>query len=132
MGDFGGQSATELDSHANMAVAGANVSIISKSGLIATVTPFSPDLPAMDDVEIGDVAMVWDDPRTGTPYILVMRNVLLIPTMDHNLMDYFWMRPPSTMHLCPRYRIIPSWIRILECIYTWISMVYSRTSLLVN
>ena len=89
MGDFGGQSATELDSHANMAVAGANLSIISKSGLIATVTPFSPDLPAMDDVEIGDVAMVWDDPRTGTPYILVMRNALLIPTMDHNLIPPF-------------------------------------------
>ena len=92
MGDYGGQSATELDSHANMAVAGANVSIISKSGLIATVTPFSPDLPAMDDVEIGDVAMVWEDPRTGTPYILVMRNSLLIPTMDHNLIPPFLIR----------------------------------------
>ena len=92
MGDYGGQSATELDSHANMAVAGANVSIISKSGLIATVTPFSPDLPAMDDVEIGDVAMVWEDPRTGIPYILVMRNALLIPTMDHNLIPPFLIR----------------------------------------
>jgi hypothetical protein len=37
MGDYGGQTATELDSHANMAVAGANVSVISKSGLMATV-----------------------------------------------------------------------------------------------
>lgn len=82
MGDYGGQSATELDSHANMAVAGANVSIISKSGLIATVTPFSPDLPAMDDVEIGDVAMVWEDPRTGTPYILVICNEELIVDSD--------------------------------------------------
>jgi hypothetical protein len=54
-----------LDSHANLAVAGANVSIISKSGLVATVTPFSPDLPPMDDVEIGDVAMVYNDPRIG-------------------------------------------------------------------
>ena len=88
MGQYSGQSATELDSHANMAVAGTNVSIISKSGLKATVTPFSPDLSAMDDVEIGDVAMAYDDPFNGVTYILVMRNALLIPTMNHNLKPY--------------------------------------------
>ena len=92
MGDYSGQSATELDSHANMAVAGANVSIISKSGLVATVTPFSSDLPQMDDVEIGDVAMAYDDPRTGVTYLLVMRNALLIPSMDHNLIPPFLIR----------------------------------------
>ena len=92
MGDYGGQTATELDSHANMAVAGANVSVISKSGLMATVTPFSADLPPMDDVEIGDVAMVYDDPRKGITYILVMRNALLIPTMVHNLISPFLIR----------------------------------------
>ena len=70
MENYSGQSATELDSHANMAVAGANVSIISKSGLVATVTPFSDDLPPMDNVEIGDVEIAYDDPRTGVTYIL--------------------------------------------------------------
>jgi hypothetical protein len=75
-----------------MAVAGANVSIISKSGLVAAVTPFSADLPPMDDVEIGDVAMVYDDPRMGVTYILVMRNALLIPTINHNLVPPFLVR----------------------------------------
>ncbi len=105
MGEYGGQTATELDSHANMAVAGANVSIISKKGLVATVTPFLEDLPPMDDVEIGDVAMEYDDPRKGITYILVMSNALLIPSMDHNLIPpflireagLFWMRSPSSM-----------------------------------
>ena len=92
MGDYGGQTATELDSHVNMAVAGANVSIIFKSGLMATVTPFSADLPPMDNVEIGDVAMAHDDPRKGITYILVMRNALLISTMDHNLILPFLIR----------------------------------------
>ena len=92
MGDYGGQTAMELDSHANMAVAGANVLVISKSGLMATVTPFSADLPPMDDVEIGDVAMAYDDPRKDITYILVMRNALLIPTMDHNLIPPFLIR----------------------------------------
>jgi hypothetical protein len=68
-----------------MAVAGANV---LKSGLKATVTPYSLDLSAIDDVEIGDVAMAYDNPYTGVTYILVMRNALLIPTMNHNLKPY--------------------------------------------
>ncbi len=89
MGEYSGQSATELDSNANMAVAGANVSIISKSGLVATVTPFSLDIPSMDDVEIGDVAMAYDNPRTGLIYLLVMRNALIIPSMNHNLLPPF-------------------------------------------
>jgi len=46
----------------------------------------------MDDVEIGDVAMAYDDPRTGVTYILVTRNALLIPTMDHNLVPPFLIR----------------------------------------
>ena len=92
MENYSGQSATELDSHANMAVAGANVSIISKSGLVATVTPFSDDLPPMDNVEIGDVAIAYDDPRTGVTYILIIRNALLIPTMSHNLIPPFLIR----------------------------------------
>ena len=92
MGAYSGQSATELDSHANMSVAGANVSVISKSGLVATVTPFSGELPPLDDVEIGDVAMAYDHPQTGITYILVMRNALLIPTMDHNLIPPFLLR----------------------------------------
>ena len=31
----------------------------------------------MDDVEIGDVAMAYDDPYTGVTYILVMRMLCL-------------------------------------------------------
>ena len=80
MGDYGGQTGTELDSHANMAVAGANVSIISKSGLVATVTPFSPDLPPMDDVEIGDVAIAYDNPLSGETFLLVIRSKRWITT----------------------------------------------------
>jgi hypothetical protein len=92
LGGYDGQSATELDSHANMAVAGNGVLVISKSGMSATVTPFSSDIPLMEDVEIGDVAMVYDDPIHGTTYFLVMRNALLIPTMDHILLPPFLAR----------------------------------------
>jgi hypothetical protein len=48
LGGYDGQSATELDSHTNMAVAGNGVSVISKSGVSATVTPFLLDIPLME------------------------------------------------------------------------------------
>jgi hypothetical protein len=92
MGMYSGLSATELDSHANMAVAGSETTVIARSGMFANVTPFSKDLPAMDMVEIGDVAMCYDDPISLITYILVMKNALLIPSMGHNLIPPFLIR----------------------------------------
>ena len=42
------KSTTELDSHANMPVAGAHSTIISQTGLHAEVATYSPDLPSPD------------------------------------------------------------------------------------
>ncbi len=92
LGGYDGQSATELDSHANMAVAGNGVLVISKSGMSATVTPFLLDIAPIEDVEIGDVAMAYNDPIRGTTCFLVMCNALLIPTMDHNPLPLFLAR----------------------------------------
>jgi hypothetical protein len=92
MGMYSGLSATKLDSHANMAVAGNETTIIARSGAFATVTPFSKDLPAMDMVEIGDAAMCFDDPISLETFILVMKNGLLIPMMGHNLIPPFLIR----------------------------------------
>jgi hypothetical protein len=60
MGTYYGLNVMELDSHANMSVAGGGTSVIAKSGHFATVTPFSPDLPVLEKVEIGDAAMCND------------------------------------------------------------------------
>jgi hypothetical protein len=62
--------ATELDSHANMAVAGSDCTVIATSGCHATVTPFSLNLPTMDMVEIGDVAIGYNDPISLQTYLL--------------------------------------------------------------
>ena len=43
----------------------------------------------MEKLEIGDVAIVYDNPITLVTYLLVMRNAFLIPSMSHNLL------PPS-------------------------------------
>jgi len=47
IGFYGDLSITELDSHANMAVAGSGCTIISRSGQYANVTPFSAELPVL-------------------------------------------------------------------------------------
>ena len=88
-------SVTELDSHANMAVAGKDCTIISTSGQYANVTPFLPDLPMMERVEIGDVAMAYDCPYTERTFLLIMRNALIIESMDHNLLPPFLIREAS-------------------------------------
>ena len=62
IGSNGSQSVTELDSHANMAVAGRDCTTIAKSGQFANVPPFSDNLPIMERVEIGDVEVAYDDP----------------------------------------------------------------------
>ena len=95
VGSYGCLSVTELDSHANMAVAGQDCTIIARSGHHATVTPFSSDLPAMEQVEIGDVAIAYDDPYSSRTFLLVIRNALLISSMDHNLLPPFLVREAS-------------------------------------
>jgi hypothetical protein len=72
MGAYSGFLATELDSHANMAVAGSDCTIITKSGNFSDVTPFSADLPVLQMAEIGDAMMAYNDPFTFTTYLLVM------------------------------------------------------------
>ncbi len=71
MGMYSGISATELDSHAKMAVEGSETTVIARSGMFANVTPFSKDLPAMDMVKIGDAAMCYDNPISLVTYLLV-------------------------------------------------------------
>jgi hypothetical protein len=92
MGTYYGLNLTELDSHANMSVAGSGSTVIAKSGHFATVTPFSPDLPVLVKVEIEDATMCYDNPVSLHTYVLVMRNALLIPIMSHNLL------PPFLVH----------------------------------
>jgi len=72
-----------------MAVAGQDCTIIAESDHHANVTPFSSDLPVMEKDEIGDVAVAYDNPYSLETYLLMMRNVLLIPSMDHNLLPPF-------------------------------------------
>ncbi len=84
-------SRTELDSHANMPVVGRNAYVISDTGRIADVNPFTPDYDPMQ-IPIVDAAIRYDCPYDGQMYILVLRNALYVPSMKNNLVPPFVMR----------------------------------------
>jgi hypothetical protein len=83
-----GESRTELDSHANMPVVGRKTYIISDTGRIADVIPFTPDYDSMRISIVGD-AVWYECPYDGQAYIFVIRNALSVPSMRNNLIPPF-------------------------------------------
>ena len=84
-------SRTELDSHANMPVVGRNAYVISETGEVADVSPFTPDYSSMK-IKVVDAAVQYDCDHTGASYVLVIRNALHVPSMKHNLLPPFILR----------------------------------------
>ena len=85
------ESRMELDSHANMPVAGCHSYILSDTGRTASVSAYNPDYPSLE-IKIVDAAVSYQCKYTGKSYILVLRNALHVPTMVHNLIPPFIMR----------------------------------------
>ena len=56
------------------------------------VQPFDPSLGVARKVPIVDGAIAYDCPYTMKTYILIMKNALYIPSLDHNLIPPFILR----------------------------------------
>ncbi len=84
-------SRTDLDSHANMPVVGRDAFVLATLDKNCEVSPFTPDYKPMV-VPLVDAAVRYDCPFTGKTVILVLRNALHVPTMDHNLVPPFMLR----------------------------------------
>jgi hypothetical protein len=69
-------SRTELDTHANMIIAGKHCYVIAWTGRNATVNPFTPDYDALKEVPIVDAAIMYECPYSGKEYILLLHNAL--------------------------------------------------------
>lgn len=82
---------TDLNSHANMPVVGTNAFVLAETGHTAEVNAFSPDFDPID-LKIVDAAIRYDCRHTGKSYMLVIRNALHVPMMQHNLIPPFVMR----------------------------------------
>eukprot|EP00957_Ditylum_brightwellii_P144237 10989674-Ditylum_brightwellii.AAC.1 len=84
-------SRTELDSHVNMPCMGRDALVVSDTGRVVEVSPFTPDYDVMK-VKLVDAVLKYDCPDKDKSYILLVRNSLHVPFMDHNLIPPFMPR----------------------------------------
>eukprot|EP00957_Ditylum_brightwellii_P010169 768658-Ditylum_brightwellii.AAC.1 len=84
-------SRTELESHANMTCVGKDSFVISDSGKVMEVNPFTPDYEAMK-VKLVDAVLLYDCSYTDKTYFLLAINALPTPSMDHKLIPLFMLR----------------------------------------
>ena len=80
---------SELDSHADTCVGGANTILLEPSGTTATVHSFSDERKPFDQIPIGTIATSWTNPEDGITYVLCFPESL-----------YFGDRLPTTL-ICP-------------------------------
>ena len=80
---------TDLHSYANMVVVGKHAAMTNDAS--RKVSPFTPDYESLSKVPIVDAAIRHDCPHSGETYLLIVRNALSVPAMDHNLIPPFIM-----------------------------------------
>ena len=80
----------------NMPVVGQHTYIISNTGEITEVSPFTPDYSSMQ-IRVINAAVQYDCVYTGKSYILVIRNALHVPSMKHSLLPPFILREAGSM-----------------------------------
>ena len=73
-----------------MPVIGRNVYILSKIGETVDVAPFTSDYKPIS-VELMDAALKYECPYGDEVKILIIRTVLYVPSMTHNLIPPFMM-----------------------------------------
>ena len=75
-----------------MAVLGTNCFVFEWSGKSCSVHPFTSTLGTAQNVPIVDAALTYDCPYIHKTYVLLLRNVLYMPDLHHNLLPPFLMR----------------------------------------
>ena len=93
-GTSNGEGRTELDSHANMCVLGKHCLLLSdlSSTRNVRVDAFAEEAGGLKSVPIVDAMIAYDCPRRNQVYLLILRNVLYIESMDDNLITPFILR----------------------------------------
>ena len=80
-----------MDSHANMVVCGNYCHILSRSEIHTTVSAFAEDLGTMK-VPVMAAVIAYDYPDTKKVFLLIVRNVSYVDSMNHNLLPAFILR----------------------------------------
>jgi hypothetical protein len=83
----GSTNKTELDSHADTCVGGANCILLMDSGETATVHSFSGEQKPFASIPIGTIATSWTDERNGETFVLVFPESLYFGNrLTHSLL----------------------------------------------
>eukprot|EP00957_Ditylum_brightwellii_P183416 13971614-Ditylum_brightwellii.AAC.1 len=69
-----------------MPVMGRDAFVVSDTGRVMEVNPFTPDYDVLQ-VKLVDAALKYDCPHKGKSYILLVRNALHVPPIDHKSRD---------------------------------------------
>ena len=83
---------SELDYHANIVVLGKHSFLFDETGRTFNVQPFSTDIVIAADIPIVDGSIAYDCPYKKNTYVLIFRNALHMPIMEHNLIPPFIIR----------------------------------------
>ena len=75
-----------------MVVMGKHCEILEDTGEVVDVKPFTPDYKPTAGAKIVDAAVRYVSEYDGKEYVLVFRNCIHFPSMDHNLVPPFIMR----------------------------------------
>eukprot|EP00957_Ditylum_brightwellii_P171211 13033406-Ditylum_brightwellii.AAC.1 len=74
-----------------MPVVGRHAYVISDTGRITDVSPFTPDYNSIK-IKVVDAAIQYNCPYNGMSHSLVVRNALYVPSMKNNLILPFIMQ----------------------------------------
>ena len=88
----GGETRTELDTHADACVVGRNALIVQDFNRPVDVSGYDPGLGTKRNLRTVSGALAYDDPTNGNTVILVIHQAIHIPTMHHNLLTPMQLR----------------------------------------
>ncbi len=77
----------EIDSRADTCVLAGNWRHIANTGQVCNVSGFHEGFDQLTDVPIVDAGTGWIHPETGKIYILIIKQGLWMPDMDHSLIN---------------------------------------------
>jgi hypothetical protein len=67
---------TELDSHADTCVAGANTTPLWFTDQTVSVSPFIGEYKPLQDIPVASVTTAWDNPADGSTLLLLINEAL--------------------------------------------------------
>ena len=80
----------QVDSHANTLCLGSGALILSEDlSQHVSVSRFLPGMKMKKQIEIASVAVTYDDAASGSTYILVFHQVLMVLELERNLLCPF-------------------------------------------